>query len=157
LGEHVQPGTIIVLSGDLGAGKTQLAAAIALGLGIDEAITSPTFAILKNYPQGRIPLNHMDLYRLESAAQLDDLDFWDLLHPDDPSTTLIEWGDMFSEVLSRADLVVTLRIVDHGHREINLQSHTKKGETLLTAAFSCYSGYAETLNPNPGSQHMNEC
>ena len=132
LGEYVQPGTVIVLSGDLGAGKTQLTAAIAQGLGIDESVTSPTFAILKIYSSGRIPLSHMDLYRLETAAQLDDLDFWDLLRQDEPSAIVIEWGDMFEEVVSRADLLVILRIAGHGEREIDLQARSPRGMELIS-------------------------
>ena len=131
LGQHVQPGTVIVLSGDLGAGKTQLAAAVAVGLGIDKPITSPTFAILKNYTSGRIPLNHMDLYRLETPDQLDDLDFWDLCQKDEPSATLIEWGEMFDEVTDKADLVLSLGIVNDREREVELMAFTDTGAELV--------------------------
>ena len=134
LGRNVHPGTVIVLSGDLGAGKTQLAAAIAVGLGIDKPITSPTFAILKNYTSGRIPLNHMDLYRLETPDQLDDLDFWDLCQTDEPSATLIEWGDMFDEVTDKADLIVTLGIVSDREREVELMAFTEAGTELIKKA-----------------------
>ncbi|MCL2403790.1 MAG: tRNA (adenosine(37)-N6)-threonylcarbamoyltransferase complex ATPase subunit type 1 TsaE [Coriobacteriia bacterium] len=132
LGESIQPGTVIVLSGDLGAGKTQLASAIAQGMGISETITSPTFAILKNYTSGRIPLNHMDIYRLETVEQLDDLDFWDLFSSDEPSATLIEWGGMFDEVSNKADLIISLSIVDDERRCMNLQAQSAQGEETLS-------------------------
>jgi tRNA threonylcarbamoyladenosine biosynthesis protein TsaE len=134
LGEHVQPGDLIVLSGDLGAGKTQLASAFAQGLGVEVAITSPTFAILKHYNEGRVSLNHMDLYRLESAEQLDDLDFRDLLTPDAPAATLIEWGDMFDVVTHHADLVITLIITGADSREIELAARNPRGEELISDA-----------------------
>ena len=131
LGQHIQAGTIVVLSGDLGAGKTQLAGAIARGLGIEDSVTSPTFAILKNYPMGRIPLNHMDLYRLDSPEQLGDIGFLDLLAEDEPSAILIEWGEMFDEVSSRADLIVTMRMVDVNERQVILKAQTDKGKNLI--------------------------
>jgi len=131
LGRHIQAGTIVVLSGDLGAGKTQLAGAIACGLGIEDSVTSPTFSILKNYPSGRIPLNHMDLYRLESPEQLGDIGFLDLLAEDEPSAILIEWGEMFDEVSSRADLIVTMRMIDVNERQVILKAQTDKGKSLI--------------------------
>lgn len=64
LGRSLPPGTILLLSGDLGAGKTSLVQGIGAGLGIAEPITSPTFTLIQEYPEGRIPLYHLDLYRL---------------------------------------------------------------------------------------------
>jgi tRNA threonylcarbamoyladenosine biosynthesis protein TsaE len=65
LGETLPPGSVILLRGDLGAGKTTLVQGIGLGLGITEAIASPTFTLVNEYTEGRIPLYHLDLYRLE--------------------------------------------------------------------------------------------
>ncbi|MCL2745541.1 MAG: tRNA (adenosine(37)-N6)-threonylcarbamoyltransferase complex ATPase subunit type 1 TsaE [Coriobacteriia bacterium] len=165
IGQNIQPGTVTVLSGDLGAGKTQLAAAIAAGMDIGETITSPTFALLKHYGTGRIPLNHMDIYRLENAAQLDDLDFWDVLRPGEPSATLIEWGDMFTEVVDVADIVITLRAgagagagVDTAGgnagtelRAIELQAKSPQGEALIAAV---ESGTATENSAVSGSSTM---
>lgn len=67
LGESLLPGSTILLSGDLGAGKTTLVQGIGEGLGIIEPIVSPTFTLINEYPEGRIPLYHLDLYRLESG------------------------------------------------------------------------------------------
>jgi tRNA threonylcarbamoyladenosine biosynthesis protein TsaE len=67
LGKSLSPGTILLLKGDLGAGKTTLVQGIGQGLGITDAIVSPTFTLINEYPEGRIPLYHLDLYRLEPA------------------------------------------------------------------------------------------
>lgn len=133
LGRYIQPGTIAVLTGDLGAGKTQFARSVARGLGVEGSITSPTFAILKTYPEGRIPLNHMDLYRLEEAAQLDDLDFWDLLQDGEPSATLIEWGEIFDSVVAASDLIVKIELFSDTLRTIELEARTERAEKLLDA------------------------
>ena len=69
-GREAQPGWVIGLSGDLGAGKTQLVKGLALGLGITGRIQSPTFALVNEYTGGRLPLAHIDLYRLETPAQI---------------------------------------------------------------------------------------
>ena len=138
LGECVHTGDVIVLAGDLGAGKTQLAGGLARALGISEPVTSPTFTVLKLYEGGRIPLYHFDLYRLDKAEQLDDLDFWDVVGaaapgtPTAPGIVLIEWGDMFDEVTKRADLSITLRISsDPQTRSIELSPHTPRSTRIL--------------------------
>jgi len=134
LGRQVAPSTLIVLSGELGAGKTELAAAIGKGMGIECAMTSPTFSILKCYESGRIPLSHLDVYRLEDVTQLVDIGFWDLLSPGEPSAVLVEWGEKFSEIVGSADLVVVITAKDSDARDIKLRSHSEKGDELLAAA-----------------------
>jgi len=90
------PDDVIALTGDLGAGKTCLVQGVARGLGIDEPVTSPTFNLLLVHP-GRLPLCHIDLYRLERAEELDDVGFYEAL--ESGSACLIEWGDRFPETL----------------------------------------------------------
>ena len=68
IGQKAQAGDVIVLTGDLGAGKTTMTKGIALGLGISQMIKSPTYTIIREYPQGRLPLYHMDVYRVEEGA-----------------------------------------------------------------------------------------
>jgi len=131
LGEHVQSGDVVILSGDLGAGKTHFASALARGLGIGESVTSPTFALLKQYVTGRTALYHLDLYRLDADAQLDDIDFWGLVAPDTDGVVLIEWGDMFEEVVAHADLRVTLQIRDRTMRTIEITSLSDRGNELI--------------------------
>ncbi len=67
LGQTLNPGSILLLEGDLGSGKTTLVQGIGMGLGVKDAIVSPTFALIHEYPEGRIPLYHFDLYRLNAS------------------------------------------------------------------------------------------
>lgn len=94
LGRGLQPGAVILLSGDLGAGKTTLVQAIAQGLGIAEPVNSPTFVLLNEYLTGRSPLYHFDLYRLEPAgvAGLDPELYWEGFEVE-PGIVAIEWAE----------------------------------------------------------------
>ncbi len=109
----VAAGDVVVLSGDLGAGKTQLTKGLAAGLGVVEPVTSPTFNLLLVHV-GRIPLYHFDLYRLEFAEQLDDLDYWGTLEAD--GVSVVEWGDRFAEAVPEECLVVRMLITGDDER-----------------------------------------
>jgi tRNA threonylcarbamoyladenosine biosynthesis protein TsaE len=101
----LRPGDLIVLSGPLGAGKTVLAQGIAAGLGVRETVTSPTFVLARVYTDGRIPLVHVDAYRLGGAAEIDDLD----LDADaDRSVTVVEWGAGLVEGLAQDHLEIVV-------------------------------------------------
>ena len=82
-------GWVIGLSGDLGAGKTQLVKGLARGLGVTERVHSPTFALVNQYTTGRLPLFHLDLYRLETPKQIHSAGLEDFLQPD--GVAVIEW------------------------------------------------------------------
>ncbi|MDR2108149.1 MAG: tRNA (adenosine(37)-N6)-threonylcarbamoyltransferase complex ATPase subunit type 1 TsaE [Coriobacteriales bacterium] len=91
-------GAVLILSGDLGAGKTQFVKGLACGLGSEDKVTSPTFNIMHEYRALGWPvLYHFDLYRLDDSAQLDDLDYFAYL--DNEIITVVEWGDRFSDAL----------------------------------------------------------
>ena len=94
LGEIVEANTLITLSGDLGAGKTTFTQGLARGLGIDKKVTSPTFTIMKEY-KGRLPLYHIDAYRLENITQ--DLGFDEYIESD--GVCVIEWANFIEYVL----------------------------------------------------------
>jgi tRNA threonylcarbamoyladenosine biosynthesis protein TsaE len=107
LGAAAQGGDVIVLTGDLGAGKTTLTQGIALGMGITEQITSPTFVIARvhQHPGGGPDLVHVDAYRLDSLAEVDDLDLDSDL---DRSVVVVEWGEGRVDFLSasRVDVII---------------------------------------------------
>ena len=98
-------GDVVVLTGDLGAGKTTLVQGIASGLGASGPVLSPTFVIARVYRDGRIPLVHVDAYRLGSRVEVDDLD----LDADvAESVTVVEWGEGLVEGLSERRLVIQI-------------------------------------------------
>lgn len=88
-------GDLLLLVGDLGAGKTAFTQGFAGGLGIDEPITSPTFTLARSY-QGRLKLHHLDVYRLEHVSEAEDLGLGELI---EDGVTVIEWGDTIAPVL----------------------------------------------------------
>ena len=88
IGQEAQPGQVICLYGDLGVGKTVFTKGLADGLGITEPIQSPTFTIVREYEEGRLPLYHFDVYRIGDDPDSIDLD--DFLYGD--GVTIIEWG-----------------------------------------------------------------
>jgi tRNA threonylcarbamoyladenosine biosynthesis protein TsaE len=91
LAELARPGDLLLLVGDLGAGKTAFAQGFGRGLGIDERITSPTFTLAREHRGGRLMLHHLDVYRLDQIAEVHDIGLPELL--DEGGVTLIEWGD----------------------------------------------------------------
>jgi len=108
LGAVLQAGDLVVLTGDLGAGKTTLTQGIAEGLGVRGPVTSPTFVIARVHPSlvGGPALVHVDAYRLGGLAELDDLDLDTSL---EDSVTIVEWGHGLAEGLSEDRLEITLR------------------------------------------------
>lgn len=117
IGEAARPGLIVTLSGDLGAGKTAMTKGIAAGLGVPkpEYVTSPTFTIQKVY-QGRLKLDHLDFYRLDREAQLEDLGLEDTLGAE--GVSVIEWPDNFFPALGPDRLDVRITVVGEERRSI---------------------------------------
>jgi len=97
-GREAKPGWVIGLSGDLGAGKTQLVKGIARGLGIAARIQSPTFALVNEHGGGRLPLAHLDLYRLETSAQIMGAGLEDYFYKP-PGVAVIEWCERWPDFL----------------------------------------------------------
>ena len=102
LGEALAPllvaGDVLILSGDLGAGKTQLVKGLARGLGITEGVRSPTFLLVNIYAGGRLPLFHLDLYRLDTPEQIIAAGLEEYLRPD--GVTVIEWAERWPDATS---------------------------------------------------------
>ncbi len=113
----LRAGDLVVLTGDLGAGKTTLTRGIGAGLGVRGAVTSPTFVIARVHPAppGRPPLVHVDAYRLSSLAEVDDLDL-DAAQED--SVTVVEWGEGLVEDLAEARLELVIRRPHGGSADV---------------------------------------
>ncbi len=142
LGAVLAPGDVLVLTGDLGAGKTQLTKGIARALGVTDDVTSPTFALEAVHEGAETDLYHFDLYRLRSADELGDAGVWDVLGGD--GVCVIEWGEQFAEELGdeRLDVYVTRLETEAApgeepRREVRLVAHDPRGEEILAALRAC--------------------
>jgi len=142
LGALAQAGDVILLEGELGAGKTALTQGIGLGLGVSATVNSPTFTILKEY-QGRLPLYHFDLYRLDAPDELYDLGFEDYFRDD--GVCVVEWAERGEfadgeEPVWNGDwLRVTLSISGEHKRMLVCAAEGARGHALL-AAFASAMG-----------------
>ncbi len=97
LGSEAKPGTVFCLDGDLGTGKTVITKGIAKGLGITEPVSSPTFTVVQIYTEGRLPLYHFDVYRIEDPVEMDEIGYEDCFYGE--GVTVVEWSDMIAELL----------------------------------------------------------
>lgn len=97
LGKAAQPGQVYCLNGDLGVGKTVFTQGFAKGLGIDGPVNSPTFTILQQYDEGRLPLYHFDVYRIGDISEMDEIGYEDCFYGD--GVCLIEWSNLIEELL----------------------------------------------------------
>jgi tRNA threonylcarbamoyladenosine biosynthesis protein TsaE len=116
LGLALRANAVIGLSGDLGAGKTEFVKGIADGLGSRDPVTSPTFSLVHEYRSGRLPLFHMDFYRLENEWELDEIGFDDYLR--EPAICAIEWADRFPARIPPEAIRVEIRIRSANERLI---------------------------------------
>ncbi len=105
IGAQLDAGDVVVLVGEMGAGKTTFVQGLARGLGVDEIVTSPTFTIVQEY-DGRIPVAHVDVYRLVRFQELHDLGLEELL--ESGRVVVVEWGDVVDQALPAERLVVEL-------------------------------------------------
>lgn len=128
LGELLQPGMLITLDGDLGAGKTTFTKGIGQGLQIKRVINSPTFTILKQY-RGRLQLSHFDAYRLE--GQDNDLGFEEIFDSDD--VCVVEWPEFISDTLPEKRLEIQINKIDENARKFVLKAIGKEYVQLLEA------------------------
>lgn len=106
LGSIAKPGEIYTLVGDLGVGKTVFTQGFAKGLGIDEAICSPTFTIVQIYETGRLPFYHFDVYRIADIEEMDEIGYEDCFYGE--GVCLIEWANLIQEILPPAIKQVTI-------------------------------------------------
>lgn len=134
LAEVVVPGTVIALEGDLGAGKTHFTQGLARGLGVGEAVTSPTFNVMSVYDQGRLPLYHFDLYRLEDALELEDIAFYDYVEAD--GVSCIEWAAKFPEEIPAQALWISITTREDNVRSIEVRTASGETQVLIDAWFA---------------------
>ena len=106
IGMQVKPGDIICLNGDLGVGKTVFTQGVAEGLGITEPICSPTFTLIQEYHDGRIPLYHFDVYRISGPWDMDDLGYEEYFFGN--GVCLVEWGCLIQELFTKDTIYVTI-------------------------------------------------
>lgn len=134
LAKVVVPGTVIALEGDLGAGKTHFTQGLARGLGVGEAVTSPTFNVMSVYDQGRLPLYHFDLYRLEDALELEDIAFYDYVEAD--GVSCIEWAAKFPEEIPAQALWISITTREDNVRSIEMRTASGETQVLIDAWFA---------------------
>ncbi len=123
------PNMVICLEGDLGSGKTVFTKGFAGALGIEEAITSPTFNIIKEYTTGELPLYHMDVYRLD--GKVDELGIEEYYSKG--GITIIEWADMIADYLPEERLDIRIKVLDEDTRVLLLTPHGKDYEDICEA------------------------
>ena len=116
LASALKAGDVVLLDGDLGAGKSELARGVARGLDIQGAVPSPSFTILNAYDEGRIPLYHFDWYRIEDPNEIYEMGMEEQLGGD--GIALIEWSEKAEECLPPKRLRISIRTIDENTREL---------------------------------------
>jgi len=132
IGRLISQPITLALIGDLGSGKTAFVQGLAQGLDVpaDYYITSPTFTLINEYP-GRLALIHVDLYRLETVRDLEDIGLDELLY--DQAVLAIEWADKLTDNLTDSCLSLQFEIIDDEYRKINLIAYGQNAINLVNA------------------------
>ncbi|MCD6153312.1 MAG: tRNA (adenosine(37)-N6)-threonylcarbamoyltransferase complex ATPase subunit type 1 TsaE [Syntrophobacterales bacterium] len=119
IGSKLQKGNVVALTGELGSGKTCITQGIARGLGVPENyfITSPTFTLINEY-HGRVPLYHLDVYRLSGSPDLNDIGYEEYFYGD--GVVVIEWAEKIIDILPAESMFIYLRYLDDNSREIKI-------------------------------------
>ncbi len=130
LGRMITSNMTIALSGGLGSGKTTFVQGVATGLGVPDNyyVTSPTYTIINDYP-GRLPLFHIDLYRLASADDLEAIGFDEIIDSD--GVIMIEWPGLIGKKLLTFDLSIDFHTIDHLYRKISLNASGLDAANLI--------------------------
>jgi len=131
VGRLVQPGSVIFLQGDLGAGKTTFTKGLASALGIQQYVKSPTFTLIREYTAGRIPLYHMDVCRLENGGG-DELGLEEYFNGD--GVSVVEWPQFIEDEWPTEYLQITINksATNDEQRELVFQPHGQRYEALVT-------------------------
>jgi tRNA threonylcarbamoyladenosine biosynthesis protein TsaE len=142
IGKLAEPGDIFLLIGDLGAGKTCLTQGIAYGLGSEEYALSPSFVIMRELHAGRLPLYHMDFYRLDNIAEISDLGLDDYLFGQ--GVCVIEWANKGISVLPEDHLIIGIDYVSETERNIVIEPKGKRYVRMLKDLENEFPGSQET-------------
>jgi tRNA threonylcarbamoyladenosine biosynthesis protein TsaE len=145
LGELLEPGAFIALTGELGAGKTVLVQGIARGLGFDGYVSSPSFVIMNEYA-GRLAIHHVDLYRISAPGDLCDLGYREVFWSD--GVTLVEWAERVIELLPDARLDLAIEIAEPGARVIRAVAHGEGARATLASLTSAWSRRSCDADPD---------
>jgi len=119
LGRTLSGGETVLLSGEMGAGKTHFVKGIAVGLEISDVITSPTFALHNSYT-GRLTLNHFDFYRIDDSSEVEVLGLNEFFY-DDRGVSVIEWGENIADLIPANSIRVTIEKISESRRRITLK------------------------------------
>lgn len=106
LGKEAKAGDVFCLNGDLGTGKTLFSQGFARGLDVQDSVNSPTFTIVQEYDDGRLPFYHFDVYRIEDSEEMEEVGFADMIYGD--GVCLIEWAELISDILPEHYTKVTI-------------------------------------------------
>lgn len=128
LGSRLQPGDVLALFGDLGAGKTTFTKGLAVGLGLEADVHSPTFTLIHEH-LGQIPLYHIDLYRLESELEVENIGIDEYIYGD--GVTVIEWADRMKSLLPGGRLDLEFRMVGDVEREITFETDSPRLQAVI--------------------------
>ncbi len=120
------PNMVICLEGELGSGKTVFVKGFANALGIEDNVTSPTFNLIKEYPNGELPLYHMDVYRLEGSCENIGIDEYF----NKGGVCIIEWSDLIHDCLPEERLDIKFKVIDENTRVLVFEPHGKEYEDL---------------------------
>lgn len=119
IGQKLKKGSIIAMQGTLAAGKTTITKGIAKALEITDTITSPTFCLISEY-YGKMPLYHMDVYRLEGSEDFENLGTEDMLYGD--GVCIIEWSEKIMDSLPKETIIINIQPQDDGSRKIQISN-----------------------------------
>ena len=129
IGMNAKPGQIYTLTGDLGVGKTVFTQGVAAGLGITEPVNSPTFTIIQEYEDGRLPFSHFDVYRIGDLEEMEEIGYDDYFFGQ--GICLIEWAELIEEILPEKRIEVTIeKDLERGfeYRKITIEERGEKIE-----------------------------
>ena len=128
LGKDAVSGQVYCIYGDLGVGKTIISQGVAAGLGITEVVNSPTFTIVKEYDEGRLPLYHFDVYRIGCSEEMYDIGFDEYINGE--GVCIIEWANIIEDILPDDYLKIELKYKDMG-REMTLIPYGEEYEKIV--------------------------